>query len=90
MVIDGPDNMESISHDPGVRQVLANQGTTDVAQIHADDPHLVFAFEFLQILLECSLAAAHHVEDFVTAKIAKAGGVPRRREKKCSSGPSTR
>jgi hypothetical protein len=40
MLSDEPDDMESISHDPGVREVLATQGTVDAGQIHADDAHL--------------------------------------------------
>ena len=74
-MIDKPDHMESISHDPGLREVLANQGTVDAGQIHADDTHLVFAFEFLQIVLQGSLAAAKHHVELVTAKIAIRGGV---------------
>jgi hypothetical protein len=72
VVIDEADDMEAIGDDPGLGEVLADDGAIHARQIHTHDSHPVLAGEFRQVVLQGGLAAAqHHIKDFVALKSQK-------------------
>ena len=72
VMVDEADDMEAIGHDLRVGKVLADQRAIDARQIHADDPHAIFARQLRQVALQRGFAAAqHHVEDLVRRRSQK-------------------
>jgi hypothetical protein len=76
VVIHQADHVETISHDDGIREVFSYQTTVDSSQIHADDTHLLFAWEPKEIGLQSVFGAAQrHIVDAVVLEVAKSGGI---------------
>ena len=76
MVVDEPDDMETVGHDAGVGEVFLGYRPIGAGQVHAYQPHQVFALQTIDIALQGGLAASQNdVEDFMPSQVAKGGGV---------------
>ena len=75
VLLDHPDDVESVGDDPGVREVFADEGTVGGAQVHADDADVFFAFERGEVGVKIlGITAFDDIEDPVGAQVAESGG----------------
>ena len=75
--MDQANDVETISDDQGIGEVVSDQRPTGRGQVHADDADPVPAFEFAEIVLQCQLAAAeYHIVDLVFGQITEGGCKP--------------
>jgi len=73
---DQADDVEMVSYDPGLREVLSGQGAVGGRKIHADDLDPVLVYQLVEIILQrLFTAAGDHVEDPVLGQIAESGGI---------------
>src|SRR6516225_9634088 len=76
MVVDEADHVETIGHDLGLGEVLADQGAVGARQIHADDAYAVLSRQFRQVGFQSGLTASQHdIEDLMGAQVAEGGGI---------------
>ncbi len=75
MVLDEPDDVKAVCHDPRLREPFPDDATVGAAQVDADDAHLFTALqtgeEGFQVLLAF---AGHDIEGLVVAQVAEGGG----------------
>jgi len=75
MMIDEPDDVETIGDDLGIGEMFLHQTAVVCRQIHAHNPYLVFALETLKIGVQGRLRTSqHHIIDFVVFQIAQSRG----------------
>src|ERR1700739_1406320 len=75
MMIDKPDDMETIGHDLGLGKMLAHQRTIVGGEVHAHHADLGLAFQTLKIGLQSQFRTAEHdVIDLTVSQIAEGRG----------------
>jgi hypothetical protein len=74
VLLDDPNDVESVRDDPGVGEVPLNQGAVGTAQIHADYADVFLAPEGREVSVELFRGTAfHNIEDLVSSQIAEGG-----------------
>lgn len=75
VLLDHPDHVEAVCYDLCIREVPADEGAIGVAQIHADDADVFFAFECGEVGVKIlRITTFDDVENPVGSQVAESGG----------------
>lgn len=75
VLLDDANDVEAVGDDPGVGEVLSDQGPVGTAQVHADDADVFLAFEGGEVGVEFFRSPSFDdIEDLVSPEVAEGGG----------------
>ena len=76
VMIDEPDHVKTVGHDDRLGKMLSDDRAVDHSQVHAHDPHLLFALKPQEIGLQGRFGTAEYdIVDAVILQVAHGGGV---------------
>lgn len=76
VMIEQPDDMETIGYDHGIRKMLSGDGAVHGGQVHANHANLVFAFQSIEIGVQGQFRATENdIVDLVVLQVAKGGRI---------------